>query len=51
MKKIAILIIFIFTVTAMTSCKSTKGCGLTGSTDTPVQNGIELNHIENSVIA
>lgn len=41
MKKIAILFIFVFAVAAFTSCKSTKGCGLTGATDTPVQNNIE----------
>ena len=51
MKKIAILIIFIFAVTAMTSCKSSKGCGLTGSTDTPVQNSIELNSIQDTDVA
>ena len=33
MKKIAILILFIFTLTSVTSCKSQKGCGLTGSVD------------------
>ena len=33
MKKIAILILFIFALTTVTSCKSQKGCGLTGSVD------------------
>lgn len=33
MKKIAILILFIFTLTSVTSCKTQKGCGLTGSVD------------------
>jgi hypothetical protein len=31
MKKFAILLLFIFTAATITSCKSTKGCGLTGS--------------------
>ena len=33
MKKIAILILFIFALTSVTSCKTQKGCGLTGSVD------------------
>lgn len=41
MKKIAILLIFVFATASLTSCKSQKnGCGLTGSVDT-------LNLIEN----
>ncbi len=35
MKKIAILLIFIFATATLTSCKSSKGCGLTGSVDGP----------------
>ena len=34
MKKIAIVLIFIFAAASLTSCKSSKGCGLTGSVDT-----------------
>jgi len=41
MKKTAILFIFIFAAATITSCKSTKGCGLTGDTDTPVISPIE----------
>ena len=33
MKKIAVLILFIFALTSVSSCKSQKGCGLTGSVD------------------
>ena len=33
MKKIAVLILFILALTSVTSCKSQKGCGLTGSVD------------------
>ena len=33
MKKTAILILFIFALTSVTSCKSQKGCGLTGVVD------------------
>jgi len=33
MKKLAILALFIFSLTATTSCKTQKGCGLTGSVD------------------
>ncbi len=41
MKKIAILLVFVFAAASITSCKSQKsGCGLTGSVDT-------LNLIEN----
>lgn len=31
MKKIAILLVFVFAAAMITSCKSSKGCGLTGS--------------------
>ncbi len=41
MKKIAILFVFIFAAATMTSCKSSKGCGLTGAIDTPTSNPIE----------
>ena len=33
MKKIAVLVLFIFALTSISSCKSQKGCGLTGSVD------------------
>ena len=31
MKKIAILLVILFATASLTSCKSQKGCGLTGS--------------------
>lgn len=31
MKKLAVLLLFVFATATITSCKSTKGCGLTGS--------------------
>ena len=31
MKKLAILLLFVFATATINSCKSTKGCGLTGS--------------------
>ncbi|MDT0552239.1 hypothetical protein [Urechidicola vernalis] len=34
MKKIAILLVFVFAAAMITSCKSSKGCGLTGSLNT-----------------
>lgn len=40
MKKLAILLVFVFASASLTSCKSQKGCGLTGSVDS-------LNLIEN----
>lgn len=49
MKKVVILFIFIFAVATMTSCKSAKGCGLTGDTVTPVINPIE-NVITNKTL-
>ena len=51
MKKIAILLVFIFAAATMTSCKSSKGCGLTGSTDTPTSNPIEMVSTQVTAVA
>ena len=42
MKKLAILIIFIFAAATISSCKSAKGCGLTGDLNSPNSNPTEL---------
>jgi hypothetical protein len=42
MKKIAILLVFVFATASLTSCKASKGCGLTGDANTP-----DLNPMEN----
>ena len=41
MKKIVILLVILFATASLTSCKSQKGCGLTGDIDTPTTNPIE----------
>jgi hypothetical protein len=41
MKKIAILLVFIFAAASLTSCKASKGCGLTGDANTPDSNPME----------
>lgn len=52
MKKIAILFVFIFAAATMTSCKSSKGCGLTGDVNTPTSNPIEsISTADTAVIA
>lgn len=42
MKKLAILLIFVFAAATISSCKSAKGCGLTGKVDIQKTNSIEL---------
>jgi hypothetical protein len=42
MKKLAILFIFIFAAATISSCKSAKGCGLTGKTEVQNSNTIEV---------
>ena len=42
MKKLAILFIFIFAAATLSSCKSAKGCGLTGKADVQNSNTIEV---------
>ncbi len=42
MKKLAILFIFIFAAATISSCKSAKGCGLTGKADILNSNTIEV---------
>ena len=42
MKKLAILFIFIFAAATISSCKSAKGCGLTGKADVENANTIEV---------
>ncbi|MCF6280026.1 MAG: hypothetical protein L3J14_06730 [Flavobacteriaceae bacterium] len=41
MKKLAILFVFIFVAASLTSCKSQKGCGLTGDINTPKSTPVE----------
>lgn len=41
MKKIAIALIIVFAAASMTSCKASKGCGLTGDASTPNSNSVE----------
>lgn len=41
MKKIAILLVFVFAAASLTSCKASKGCGLTGDANTPDSNPME----------
>ena len=38
MKKTAILLVILFATASLTSCKSQKGCGLTGDASTPITN-------------
>ena len=52
MKKVAILLVFLFATASLTSCKSTKGCGLTGDSTSPSSNPVEnVSDINNSDIA
>lgn len=51
MKKLAILIIFIFAAATISSCKSAKGCGLTGKTDVQNSNSIELLKVNSYEVA
>lgn len=52
MKKLAILFVFIFATASLTSCKSQKGCGLTGDTDAKSTNPIEkVSTVDSSVVA
>ena len=51
MKKLILLFIFIFAAATFTSCKSQKGCGLTGTVDTPVTNPIEQISIQEIILA
>lgn len=41
MKKLAILLVFIFAAASLSSCKASKGCGLTGDANSPDSNPIE----------
>lgn len=51
MKKIAILLVILFATASLTSCKSQKGCGLTGDIDTPTTNPIEnISTAETTVV-
>jgi hypothetical protein len=52
MKKIAILLVILFATASLTSCKSSKGCGLTGDVDTPTTNPIEnISNVGTTVVA
>ena len=52
MKKIAILLVFVFAAASLTSCKASKGCGLTGDVDTPTTNPIEnISNANTTVVA
>ena len=52
MKKVAILLVFIFATASLTSCKSTKrGCGLTGDISSPSSNPIEnISGVESEIV-
>jgi uncharacterized lipoprotein YajG len=52
MKKVAILLVFIFATASLTSCKSTKnGCGLTGDATSPSSNPIEnISSVESEIV-
>ena len=51
MKKIAILLVFIFATASLTSCKSTKGCGLTGDVSSPSSNPIEnVSSVDSEIV-
>ncbi|WP_156772385.1 hypothetical protein [Urechidicola croceus] len=52
MKKTAILLVFIFALAILSSCKSTKkGCGLTGDTNNPNINPIEqISVVETAIV-
>jgi len=52
MKKIAILLVILLATASLTSCKSQKGCGLTGDIDTPTTNPIEnISTADTAVVA
>ncbi len=51
MKKVAIVLVFIFATSSLTSCKSTKGCGLTSDISTPEINPIEnITSVESEIV-
>jgi len=51
MKKLVILFIFIFAAATISSCKSAKGCGLTGKADVQNSNTIDVIGINSYKVA
>ena len=51
MKKAAIILVILFATATITSCKSTKGCGLTGDANTPNTNPIvNISEVNSEIV-